>query len=395
MGHRAGLTRRWEQKGRANSAGGGLRMLRVGVALAAGLALVAVAGCAGGARPKSADGVASVGRGQTGSENGEGASRSTTGPASDKASERTTANGRSGVLNGALFGGDVPLAEVEPGLGRPLAIVRDYYQLGARFPYAADAKLMARGSTMLVSLDTVPGGPTYASIAAGRHDAVITAFLASVERAAVRYGLGAIYIAFEHEADTGPHHIGLGTPAQFASAWDHINQLAESMHLDWNQGGRLHWVWILTSGAFRQGIASEYWPGANEVDIVAVDGYNTGGCRHARPGTNLVGLGNSVESPVELFGAAISFARTHGGLPVFIPEWGTIPYESSAVQPWYIQQMQNYVTQNPEIAAALYWDNHGHSNGCDYTIDSHPASLSALAAMGRASALQGQIVSAG
>ena len=366
MGHQADATRRRERKGRANSAGRGPRMLRVGAAVAVGLALVAMAGCAGGAA----------------------------GPGG-RTSEGAAAKGRSGVLDGALFGGDVPLAAVESGLGRPLAIVRDYYRLGAKFPRAADAELMARGSTMLVSLDTVPGGPTYASIAAGQQDAVITAFLASVERAAVRYRLGAIYIAFEHEADTGPHHIGLGTPAQFVSAWDRIHQLAGSMHLNWNQGGRLHWVWILTSGAFRQGIASEYWPGANEVDIVAVDGYNTGGCRQAEAGTNLVGFGNSVVSPAELFGAAISFARAHGGLPVFIPEWGTIRYESPAVQPWYIQQMQNYVTQNPEIAAALYWDNHGHGNGCDYSIDSNPASLSALAEMGRANALQGQIVPAG
>jgi hypothetical protein len=154
-------------------------------------------------------------------------------------------------------------------------------------------------------------------------------------------------------------------------------------------------VWILTHGAFIHGIAPAYWPGANEVDIVAVDGYNTGGCRTAQPGSNLVGSGSQVETPAELFGAAVAFARSQGGLPVFIPEWGTIPYTSPSVQPSYIQQMQDYVEQTPEIAAALYWDNHGHDNGCDYNIDHHPASLGALAAMGQASGLQGRILAAG
>ncbi len=403
MEPRADSTQRQARKGKAYRAGKRARMVprtvRAGTALAAGLALVAVAGCAGGTPSRPGRGTVGAGAGgQTGSESAEGVGHGSVralGPSSGGGTGgAASVNGRSGVLDGALFGGDVPLAGVAPTLGRKLAIVRDYYRLGQRFPYAADAQLMAGGSTMLVSLDTVPGGPTYASIAAGQQDAVISTFLASVERTAVSYRLGAIYIAFEHEADTGPHHYGLGTPAQFVSAWDHIHQLAESMHLDWSQGGRLHWVWILTSGAFRYGVAGAYWPGTNEVDIVAVDGYNTGSCRLARPGTNLVASGTQVESPAELFNAAVSFARTHGGLPVFIPEWGSIPYTSPSVQPAFIQQMQSYVAQNPEIAAALYWDNHGHDNGCDYIINNHPASLGALAAMGRASSLQGRITPA-
>lgn len=404
MRYRADVTRHRARKRPARCTGDRAQVWSpagwAAVAVAAGLALVTMTGCAGG-RSQESSGVAisAAISGQSFSESGEGSSHTrlgTVGRATGRMhkSPPTVTALRSGVLNGALFGGDVPLAAKEPSLGRKLAIVRDYYQLGMQFPFQQDAQIMASGSTLLVSLDTVPGGPTYAAIAAGQQDAVIRPFLASVERAAVRYRLGAMYIAFEHEADVPPTHVGLGTPAQFVSAWDHVHQLAESMHLDWNQGGRLHWVWILTSQAFRLGIAGQYWPGANEADIVGADGYNAGQCRQARPNTNLRGSGTSVQSPAKLFGATVSFARAQGGLPIFIPEWGTIPYTSSAVQPRYIRQMQSYVIQNPEIAAALYWDNHGHDNGCDYSIDNYPASLDAMATMGQASALQGQIVSA-
>jgi hypothetical protein len=309
---------------------------------------------------------------------------------------------RSGVVGGALFGGDVPLVREQGALGRRLAIVRTYYRIGQAFPYAQDRRLMANGSTLLVSLDTVPGrGPSYASIVAGRYDRPIRAFLGQVESAAVRYKLGAIYICFEHEANSPQHSARLGPPSEFIRAWDHVHQLAASAHLDWNAGGRLHWVWILTAEAFRAepwasrvGPPSAYWPGKDEVDIVAADGYNASDCREARPGSNLVAAGTQVSSPGLLFGGVVAFARAQGGLPVFIAEWGSVPYTSSEVQPAYIGQMRAYVTSNHEIAAALYWNGHGQGNGCNYVLDSHPASVSALAAMGHSAGMQGRIVSA-
>jgi hypothetical protein len=305
------------------------------------------------------------------------------------------AESRSGVTGGALFGGDVPLVSEQGALGRRLAIVRTYYQMGETFPRPVDRQIMQSGSTMLVSLDTVPGGPTYASIAAGDEDATITRFLQAMEQDAVTYHLGAIYFCFEHEADTEPHHVGLGTPAQFIQAWDHIHQLATSMHLEWYQGGRLHFVWLLTSLAFREGIASQFWVGSNETDIIAADGYNTADCRTAAAGANVVAAdGSQMLTPADLFDAVVSFAHGHGGLPVIIAEWASIPYTSSTVQPGFIRMMQDYVTSTREIVAALYWNDHGQGNGCDYSIDNRQPSLSALATMAHAPALQGRVTGA-
>jgi hypothetical protein len=307
---------------------------------------------------------------------------------------RSPAGGRAGgtlagVNGGAMFGGDVPLASMEHALGRTLAIVRVYQSLGHKFQNPMVDGLMASGSTLLVSLDTYPGKASYASIAAGQYDQTIRAWLASVEQSAVRYRLPAIYVTFEHEANDAGHHAGLGTPAQFAQAWDHIHQLAVSAHLDWNQGGRIHWVMILTHGGYINGSAAQYWPGTGEVDIVGVDGYNTGGCRTARAAHRRFSTGVTPPvTPASLFNDAVRFAASHGGLPVFVAEWGSVAYTNPNVRVNFIQQMQSYVQNTPEIAATLYWDS--QVPPCNYIINNSPASLSALTGMAQAPYMQGR-----
>src|SRR5689334_18618786 len=244
--------------------------------------------------------------------------------------------GPSGTGRGVLFGGDVPLTKEEPQLGRRLAIVRVYDLIGQRFPNRREAALMSQDSTILVSFDTYSRrGPSYASIAAGHEDGTIRAFLDSVEQAAVKYRLGAIYVTFEHEANNVSRHAALGSPAEFIRAWDHVHQLAVDAHLDWNQGGRLHWVLILTHFGYINHSAASYWPGAGEVDIIAADGYNTGGCRH--PGHR--GQDPPV-SPTSLFSDVVSFAVAHGRMPVFIAEWGSVAYSAPGVRVSFIGQMR-------------------------------------------------------
>jgi hypothetical protein len=293
---------------------------------------------------------------------------------------------QSATSGGALFGGNAALASEEGNLGRRLAIVRVYYQIGQPFPGPGVGPLMADGSTLLVSLAS--SGARYAQIAAGDQDAYISAFLRAVDQAAVLYHLGAIYMSFEHEPD-GPQHAGLGSPAQFVRAWDHVHQLAESAHLDWNQGGRLHWVWILLHSSFRSGLASRYWPGPGEVDVVGADGYNSYGCKVAESGGRPSNAANAEVTPASLFAPAIAFARAHGGLPVFISEWGS-DLAPAGAQPAFIRQMQAFVAHNREIGAVMYWDS---DRNCNFSVNGNPTSIAALAAMGRSAALQGRVTS--
>src|SRR5208282_5434060 len=101
---------------------------------------------------------------------------------------------------GALFGGNSSLVPEETALGRKLAIVRVYYRFGESFPNVADRQVMAAGSTLMVSLATLRGGSSYASIAAGLQDSYVSSFLSAVNQAAIRYHLSAIYFCFEHES---------------------------------------------------------------------------------------------------------------------------------------------------------------------------------------------------
>jgi len=297
--------------------------------------------------------------------------------------------GLAGVANGAMFGGDLPLASIAGQLGRKLAIVRVYDQLGEQFQNRQVDSLMANGTTVLVSIDTVPGQASYASIAAGQHDQYFKGFLASVEQAAVRYSLPAIYVAFEHEADAAGHHQGLGTPAQFVQAWEHIHQLATSAHLDWNQGGRIHWVMIMTGAGYTKGVVGPFWPGTGEADAVGVDAYNTGGCRIARKRhQRFTGALRPPVTPASLFSAALQFAADHGGLPVFVAEWGSVTYNTATVRVNFMHQMQAFVQANSAIAAALYWDS--QVPPCNYIIDNSAPSVAALAGMAQAPFMQGK-----
>ena len=296
----------------------------------------------------------------------------------------------SGVTGGALFGGTVPLLAEQGHLGRKLAIVRVYYMIGKKFNTPKIDQAMAAGTTVLASLDVPHSrGITYASITAGRQDKQIRAWLTEAEQEAVADNVSAVYVSFEHEANNPPNHV-LGTPAQFQAAWRHIHSLAARAHLNAATGGRLHWAMILMHMAYfpasqrprwslRAGFASDYFPGTANVDVIAADGYNRGGCRRHRSTTPT----KPSVTPGSMFDPVLTFARTHGGLPVFIAEWASAFYSAApAWQVHYIGQMKAYVLANPRIAAVMYWDDVGF-NGCKFPVTGHPLSVTALAAMGK------------
>ena len=296
----------------------------------------------------------------------------------------------SGVTGGTLFGGTMSLVPEQGALGRKLAIVRVYYMIGQKFKTPKIDQVMSAGSTVLASLDIPHGhGITFASVAAGRQDTQISAWLTGAEQEAVAHNVPTVYVSFEHEANDSANNV-LGTPAQFQAAWKHIHSLAAAAHLNVATGGRLRWAMILEHLAYfsvsqrphwslRLGFASQYYPGAGNVDVIAADGYNRGGCRSHKGNTP----SQPAVSPGSLFGPVLTFASTHGGLPVFFAEWASAFY--SGVPAWqanFIDQMKAYVLANPRIAAVLYWNSKGFF-GCQFAVTGHPQSLAALAAMGR------------
>ena len=295
-----------------------------------------------------------------------------------------------GVTGGALFGGTYPLVAEQGNLGRKLSIVRLYYMIGQKFTTPHIKQLMSHGTTVLASLDVPHGdGTTYASIAAGHQDTQIRTWLTQAEQDAVTYHIPAVYVTFEHEANDPANSVN-GTSAEFIKAWDHIHALAAKAHVNVGNGGRLRWALILEHLAYfppsqrpkwslRLGLATHYWPGAANVDVVAADGYNRGGCRShktAKPTEAAV-------TPGSLFNPVLAFATAHGGKPVFLAEWASAFYSGApAFQTNFINAMKAYVLANPRIVAAMYWDSHGFF-GCSFAVNGHASSVSALAVMGR------------
>jgi hypothetical protein len=300
-----------------------------------------------------------------------------------------------------LFGGTTNLLAEQGKVGH-LGIVRKYFTLGERFGGRGSDSIMRQGSTMLISLDSPKHGPSYASIAAGKHDGEIRAFLTQVEQAAVHYHIPAVYIDFEHEANSRPHQ-ALGTPAQFVAAWRHIHTLAAHAKVNWNTGGRLHWVLVLEHMAYftraerpqwslSMGFAANYFAGSAYVDAVAADGYNSGSCGYARP-RGYLEPGTQTVAPGSMFNPVLAFAQQHGNMPVFVAEWASVRYRDSAVRPGFIHSMEQYVLSHPTIKGVSYWDSWGggvrghggaHSGACNMSVNSDPRSLAALGVMNHA-----------
>ena len=164
-----------------------------------------------------------------------------------------------GITGGALFGGTSPLLAEQGNLGRQLAIVRLYYMIGQNFKTPKVDRIMSAGGTVLASLDIPHGrGITYASVAAGHQDKQIRAWLTQAEREAVAHNIAAVYVAFEHEANTTANHV-LGTPTQFQAAWKHIHRIAAAAHLNAATGGRLRWAMILMHTAYFPRSMRPHW----------------------------------------------------------------------------------------------------------------------------------------
>jgi hypothetical protein len=303
--------------------------------------------------------------------------------------------GGTGISGGALFGSTEQMVPEESVLGRKLAIIRVYKSLGNVFPDTAEKAMLAAGSTMMVSLD-LRDNQTYAEVASGQFDSQILSFFKLVNAAAVKYGLGSIYVDFEHEPSIKKREIH-GTPPQFVAAWQHVWQLVDNASLDWQNGGRLHWVWIMdhdsynpspTPGQYGPGTAPLFWPGSAYVDIAAVDAYNHPGCHQHQP------PGSTVFSPKRLFGSALAFAQSHGNLPVYITEFASIPYPDASIRPAWIDSMTSFITAHPVIIAADYWDGYTNPGStCTFNINNDPASLAAFARMGQA--LTGSVIPPG
>jgi hypothetical protein len=139
------------------------------------------------------------------------------------------------------------------------------YFSGWSQPFAASFAERARGhgAVTIVQID-----PTYASIpqiAAGVYDSYLRSYADSVRD----FGHPVI-IGFGHEMNASWYPWGYGQvpPATFVAAWRHIVTLFRG------QGaGNVTWLWTLQAGTPGTGPLRSWWPGADYVTWVGIDGY--------------------------------------------------------------------------------------------------------------------------
>jgi hypothetical protein len=139
------------------------------------------------------------------------------------------------------------------------------YFSGWAQPFAASFARQARqhGAVPIVQID-----PTFASVKAiadGNYDVYLRSYADSVRK----YG-HAVVIGFGHEMNApwypwGYRHVPAAT---FVAAWRHVVSLFRAQGAD-----NVTWMWTVNDTLSSTGPLTDWWPGAQYVTWVGIDGY--------------------------------------------------------------------------------------------------------------------------
>jgi mannan endo-1,4-beta-mannosidase len=159
--------------------------------------------------------------------------------------------------------------------------------------------LREHGVTPFVQID-----PTYASvsgIAAGDYDAYLRSYADSVRD----FG-GAVVIGFGHEMNASWYSWGYGhVPAPvFVAAWRHIVTVFRGQGAD-----NVTWLWTINQDRDNSGPIASWWPGAQYVTWVGIDGY------YFRP----------ADTFATVFGQTIDQVRQFTSKPILLSETAVGP----------------------------------------------------------------------
>ena len=156
-----------------------------------------------------------------------------------------------------------PVASFAKAAGQRPNIVEYISHWNEPFPASYAQTLRRHGAFMMVQI-----APTYTSvkkIAAGDYDSYLRSYADSVRI----FGHG-IIIGFGHEMNAPWYSWGYGhtPPATFVAAWRHIVTVFRT------EGAyNVTWLWTINADQAGTGPVASWWPGANFVTWVGIDGY--------------------------------------------------------------------------------------------------------------------------
>jgi beta-mannanase len=236
--------------------------------------------------------------------------------------------------------------DLERRIGRRLAIDHSYLPFGAQLGWrpAWDVE-MGR-----IPLITIGNGASTAEIASGRHDVYLRQLAESVRGLAKP-----VYIRYAHRMDEPRNSSWVGSPQSFVAAWRHVREIFAGLPASF--------VWAPTAAAFGSDAADRFYPGDDQVDWIAADGYNGPGCRPQ----------SSWRELSDIFGDFHVWGSSHGK-PLMIGETGSVedPADAGRKAAWFDKGARDLTTEMPNVQALVYFD---AKKTCDYRVGSSSRSM--------------------
>jgi hypothetical protein len=257
----------------------------------------------------------------------------------------------SSVQWGAYVGdGSTAVADFDTLVGKKTEMIDDFEDFTAPFPTALSSTVGSQGKTLVVFWEPSTG---LSSISNGSLDAEIKSFASGAKS----YGYPVILVPFD-EMNLNESAWGAGvngnTPATFISAWDHIHDMFTSagvtnvkFAIDYNNVS-------IPSGTSNNYAA--YYPGANYVDIVGIDGYNFG-------------------SPWQTFDQVFSSAYTEASQfnkPIYLMAIGSAEGTQKAA---WIDSLGTLSTKYPNVKGWTWFNDNKEQN---WLVNSDAAALAAF-----------------
>ncbi|HEY7606275.1 MAG TPA: glycosyl hydrolase, partial [Actinomycetes bacterium] len=229
--------------------------------------------------------------------------------------------------------------DLERRIGRRLAIDHTYVPFGAQLGWrpAWDVQ-MGR-----IPLLTIGNGASTTEIAQGRHDVYLRQLAEGVRV------LGRpVFIRYAHRMDDPANAGWVGSPEAYKAAWRHVREVFAGLPASF--------VWAPTAAAFASDSADRFYPGDEQVDWVAADGYNGPSCRSQGAWRDLS----------DIFGDFYVWGSSHGK-PLMIGETGSVedPADPARKAAWFDAAARDLTTEMPDVQALVYFD---ANKACDYRV---------------------------
>jgi Glycosyl hydrolase family 26 len=269
---------------------------------------------------------------------------------------------------------------LETQLGRPLDIVRIFYEWNSSFnvnsPNTLEGFAAANGKIPVMSIKTRLGGKTPVPwqdiIDARPGDPLYQDMVRWANR--VKSFPGPVYLCFNHEASNWKSEQN-GTSQQYKAAWKKFHKVFKKRHVNnviwtWIMGDPTPWEVSTTDRRY----GPKWYPGNKVTDVLAVDVYNWSPCN---------GANDPWRSFADLTSEFLKFAAKHPDKATMVTEFGTgeQPGNDMGKADWITQMAEDVKSWNNLQALMSFNSQYNSKFGCHWWLDSSQNSLDAARAV--------------